>query len=92
MCSYFSSVVEKISHSKVNEDCGSLILKDPAYREKYKQWFRKAQQARMDIVQCYDGTIILIENKFVMRSYSWRNKKMDFERIKKDKDYKKDTK
>ncbi len=36
----------------------------------------------MDMVQFYDGTIILIENKIAMYYYAWHSKKREFERKK----------
>ncbi|WP_159077685.1 DUF2671 domain-containing protein, partial [Wolbachia endosymbiont of Bemisia tabaci] len=36
----------------------------------------------MDMVQFYDGTIVLIENKIAMYYYTWHSKKREFERKK----------
>ncbi|MDX5495829.1 MAG: DUF2671 domain-containing protein, partial [Wolbachia endosymbiont of Andrena nigroaenea] len=42
----------------------------------------EAQRKVMDMVQFYDGTIVLIENKIAMYYYTWHSKKREFERKK----------
>lgn len=57
-------------------------LRDPAYREKYKEMFLRAQKYGMDLVIYPDGTIALIENRIAIYPYAWNGKKRDFERAK----------
>ncbi|MBR9983181.1 MAG: DUF2671 domain-containing protein [Wolbachia endosymbiont of Homalodisca vitripennis] len=73
--------VETLS-KKSNNNEGVKLLHNPAYREKYKERFNEAQKKVMDMVQFYDGTIVLIENKIAMYYYAWHNKKREFERKK----------
>lgn len=72
----------KTLNKRSNEDDGTKLLNSPAYREKYKERFYEAQKKVMDMVQFYDGTIVLIENKIAMYYYTWHSKKMEFERKK----------
>ncbi|WGJ62127.1 DUF2671 domain-containing protein [Wolbachia endosymbiont of Frankliniella intonsa] len=67
---------------KSNNNEGVKLLHNPAYREKYKERFNEAQKKVMDMVQFYDGTIVLIENKIAMYYYAWHSKKREFERKK----------
>ncbi|RDD33614.1 hypothetical protein Wcon_00612 [Wolbachia endosymbiont of Cylisticus convexus] len=69
-------------NKKSNNNEGVRLLYNPAYREKYKERFNEAQKKVMDMVQFYDGTIILIENKIAMYYYAWHSKKREFERKK----------
>ncbi|BET30145.1 MULTISPECIES: DUF2671 domain-containing protein [Wolbachia] len=73
--------VETLS-KKSNNNEGVKLLHNPAYREKYKERFNEAQKKVMDMVQFYDGTIVLIENKIAMYYYAWHSKKREFERKK----------
>lgn len=73
--------VETLS-KKSNNNEGVKLLHNPAYREKYKERFNEAQKKVMDMVQFYDGTIVLIENKIAMYYYTWHSKKREFERKK----------
>lgn len=73
--------VERLS-KKSNNNEGVKLLHNPAYREKYKERFNEAQKKVMDMVQFYDGTIVLIENKIAMYYYAWHSKKREFERKK----------
>ncbi|AZU37522.1 DUF2671 domain-containing protein [Wolbachia endosymbiont of Diaphorina citri] len=73
--------VETLS-KKSNNNEGVKLLNNPAYREKYKERFNEAQKKVMDMVQFYDGTIVLIENKIAMYYYAWHSKKREFERKK----------
>ncbi|QKX02397.1 DUF2671 domain-containing protein [Wolbachia endosymbiont of Dirofilaria (Dirofilaria) immitis] len=70
------------SNKKSNKDEGVALLHNPAYREKYRERFDEAQKKVMDMVQFYDGTIMLIENKIAMYYYAWHSKKREFERKK----------
>ena len=76
-----ASEVETLS-KKSNNNEGVKLLHNPAYREKYKERFNEAQKKVMDMVQFYDGTIVLIENKIAMYYYAWHSKKREFERKK----------
>ncbi len=76
-----ASEVETLS-KKSNKNEGVMLLNNPAYREKYKERFDEAQRKVMDMVQFYDGTIVLIENKIAMYYYAWHCKKREFERKK----------
>ncbi len=76
-----ASEVETLN-KKSNKDEGVMLLNNPAYREKYKERFDEAQRKVMDMVQFYDGTIVLIENKIAMYYYAWHSKKREFERKK----------
>ncbi|WP_341816228.1 DUF2671 domain-containing protein [Wolbachia endosymbiont (group B) of Elophila nymphaeata] len=76
--------VETLS-KKSNNNEGVKLLHNPAYREKYKERFNEAQKKVMDMVQFYDGTIVLIENKIAMYYYAWHSKKREFERKKQQK-------
>ncbi|WP_395463331.1 hypothetical protein [Wolbachia endosymbiont of Cantharis cryptica] len=69
-------------NKKSNKDEGVTLLHNPAYREKYMERFYEAQKKVMDMVQLYDGTIILIESKIAMYYFSWHRKKREFERKK----------
>ncbi|WP_341814833.1 DUF2671 domain-containing protein [Wolbachia endosymbiont (group A) of Chalcis sispes] len=69
-------------NKKSNKNKGVMLLHNPAYREKYKERFDEAQRKVMDMVQFYDGTIVLIENKIAMYYYTWHSKKREFERKK----------
>lgn len=80
MCSYFSDTVEKTSSN------GADILRNPAYREKYIEKITEVQRNSADLVQYYDGNIIVIKDKPTLYTYSWDPKKMDFERAKKGKE------
>ncbi len=62
-------------NKKSNKNEGAMLLHNPAYREKYKERFDEAQRKVMDMVQFYDGTIVLIENKIAMYYYTWHSKK-----------------
>lgn len=73
--------VETLSR-KSNNNEGVKLLHNPAYREKCKERFNEAQKKVMDMVQFYDGTIVLIENKVAMYYYAWHSKKREFERKK----------
>ncbi|AGJ99000.1 hypothetical protein wNo_05840 [Wolbachia endosymbiont of Drosophila simulans wNo] len=73
--------IETLS-KKSNNNEGVKLLHNPAYREKYKERFNEAQKKVMDMVQFYDGTIVLIENKIAMYYYAWHSKKREFERKK----------
>lgn len=73
--------VETLSKKSKNNE-GVKLLHNPAYREKYKERFNEAQKKVMDMVQFYDGTIVLIENKIAMYYYAWHSKKREFERKK----------
>ncbi len=72
----------KTLNKKSNNNEGVRLLYNPAYREKYKERFNEAQKKVMDMVQFYDGTIVLIENKIAMYYYAWHSKKREFERKK----------
>ncbi|WP_265041748.1 DUF2671 domain-containing protein [Wolbachia endosymbiont (group B) of Melanostoma mellinum] len=72
----------KTLSKKSNNNEGVKLLHNPAYREKYKERFNEAQKKVMDMVQFYDGTIVLIENKIAMYYYAWHSKKREFERKK----------
>ncbi|UPA55513.1 DUF2671 domain-containing protein [Wolbachia pipientis] len=76
-----ASEVETLN-KKSNKNEGVTLLYNPAYREKYKERFNEAQRKVMDMVQFYDGTIVLIENKIAMYYYTWHSKKREFERKK----------
>ncbi|MDR2045416.1 MAG: DUF2671 domain-containing protein [Rickettsiales bacterium] len=76
-----ASEVETLN-KKSNKNEGVTLLHNPAYREKYKERFNEAQRKVMDMVQFYDGTIVLIENKIAMYYYTWHSKKREFERKK----------
>ncbi|WP_265044530.1 DUF2671 domain-containing protein [Wolbachia endosymbiont (group A) of Epirrhoe alternata] len=76
-----ASEVETLN-KKSNKNEGVMLLNNPAYREKYKERFDEAQRKVMDMVQFYDGTIVLIENKIAMYYYAWHSKKREFERKK----------
>ncbi|WP_174516906.1 DUF2671 domain-containing protein [Wolbachia endosymbiont of Cardiocondyla obscurior] len=76
-----ASEVEMLN-KKSNKNEGVMLLNNPAYREKYKERFDEAQRKVMDMVQFYDGTIVLIENKIAMYYYAWHSKKREFERKK----------
>lgn len=76
-----ASKVETLN-KKSNKNEGVMLLNNPAYREKYKERFDEAQRKVMDMVQFYDGTIVLIENKIAMYYYAWHSKKREFERKK----------
>ncbi|GFQ82717.1 uncharacterized protein TNCT_725191 [Trichonephila clavata] len=76
-----ASEVETLN-KKSNKNEGVMLLNNPAYREKYKERFNEAQRKVMDMVQFYDGTIVLIENKIAMYYYTWHSKKREFERKK----------
>ncbi|WP_333023404.1 DUF2671 domain-containing protein [Wolbachia endosymbiont of Pentidionis agamae] len=80
--SYIGGEVVDSKVSKRTKDSGDALLTDPAYREKYKERLFEAQKKSMDMVQFFDGTIILIENKIAMYYYTWHNKKREFERKK----------
>ncbi len=69
-----ASEVETLN-KKSNKNEGVMLLNNPAYREKYKERFDEAQRKVMDMVQFYDGTIVLIENKIAMYYYAWHSKK-----------------
>lgn len=73
--------VETLS-KKSNNNEGVQLLHNPAYREKYKERFNEAQKKVMDMVQFYDGTIVLIENKIPMYYNAWHSKKREFDRKK----------
>ncbi|GHM58626.1 MAG: hypothetical protein sL5_07380 [Candidatus Mesenet longicola] len=83
MCSYFSNTIEKTSS---NKNSGADILRNPAYREKYIERVTEAQKNSSDLVQYYDGNIVVIKDKPTLYTYSWDPKKMDFERTKKGKE------
>ncbi len=76
-----ASEVETLN-KKSNKNEGVMLLNNPAYREKYKERFDEAQRKVMDMVQFYDGTIVLIENKIAMYYYAWHSKKRESERKK----------
>ncbi len=76
-----ASEVETLN-KKSNKNEGVMLLNNPAYREKYKERFDEAQRKVMDMVQFYDGTIVLIENKIAMYYYAWHSKKREIERKK----------
>ncbi len=76
-----ASEVETLN-KKSNKNEGVMLLNNQAYREKYKERFDEAQRKVMDMVQFYDGTIVLIENKIAMYYYAWHSKKREFERKK----------
>lgn len=79
--------VETLS-KKSNNNEGVKLLHNPAYREKYKERFNEAQKKVMDMVQFYDGTIVLIENKIAMYYYAWHSKKESLS-VKSNKQYQK---
>lgn len=56
------------------------VFSDPEYRERYREKFLEAQKRGMDMVVYPDGTIALIENKMVMHTYGWHERRRDFER------------
>ncbi|MCU7611487.1 hypothetical protein [Anaplasma capra] len=58
------------------------VFDDPEYRERYREKFIEAQKRGMDMVVYPDGAIVLIENKMVMYTYGWHERRRDFERIK----------
>ncbi|MDN5247554.1 MAG: DUF2671 domain-containing protein [Wolbachia endosymbiont of Tyrophagus putrescentiae] len=70
-------ILNKKPNSK-NE--GVAVLNNPAYREKWLEFFNEAQRKVMDMVHFYDGTIVLIENRIAMYYYTWNSKRRELQR------------
>ena len=79
--SYIISEVDTLN-KKSNKDEGVTILHNPAYREQFTARLDEALRKNIDMVQFWEGEIKLIENKPVVRSYTWNSKRREFEREK----------
>jgi hypothetical protein len=74
--------VETLNKKSQNKNEGIAILNNPAYREKWLEFFNEAQRKVMDMVHFYDGTIVLIENRIAMYCYTWDGKRRELQRKK----------
>lgn len=80
--SYTIDEIETLNKKSNNKNEGVAILHNPAYREKWFEFFNEAQRKVMDMVQFYDGTIVLIENRIAMYYYTWDSKRRELQRQK----------
>ncbi len=80
--SYTIDEIETLNKKSNNKNEGVAILHNPAYREKWFEFFNEAQRKVMDMVQFYDGTIVLIENRIAMYYYTWDSKRRELQRKK----------
>lgn len=80
--SYTIGEIETLNKKPNSRNEGVAILHNPAYREKWMEFFNEAQRKVMDMVHFYDGTIVLIENRIAMYYYTWNGKRRELQRKK----------